>query len=69
MSSFLGVMRMIAIATKTPNVSDIIGSIAWKVQSRGVSDSDTLQICNYACKVLHFTAQAIRAYRAITSYL
>ena len=30
-------MQMIAVATKTPKVSDVIGSIAWKVQSRGVS--------------------------------
>ncbi len=36
--SHSGLMRMMAVATKTSNVSDIIGSIAWKVQSRGVSN-------------------------------
>lgn len=28
---------MMEVATKTPNVADVIGSIAWKVQAKGVS--------------------------------
>ena len=31
-----GLMKMVVIATKSPNVADIIGNIAWKVQARGV---------------------------------
>lgn len=33
-------MRMMEVATKTPNVADVIGSIAWKVQAKGVSIID-----------------------------
>ena len=33
----VGLMRMMEVATKTPNVADVIGSIAWKVQAKGVS--------------------------------
>ena len=30
-------MRMVVTATKNPNVGDVIGGIAWKVQAKGVS--------------------------------
>ena len=31
-----GLMRMVVTATKNPNVADVIGGIAWKVQAKGV---------------------------------
>ena len=34
-----GLMRMVVIATKNPNVADVIGSIAWKVQAEGVREN------------------------------
>ena len=37
METHPGLMRMIVMATKNPNVADIISGIAFKVQARGAS--------------------------------
>ena len=34
---FKGLMKMTAVATKNANVSDVIGDIIWRVQTKGVS--------------------------------
>ena len=39
-------MRMVVTATKNPNVADVIGGIAWKVQAKGVSTKQSrVAIC------------------------
>ena len=41
-----GLMRMVVTATKNPNVADVIGGIAWKVQAKGVSTKQSrVAIC------------------------
>ena len=40
METHPGLMRMVVTATKNPNVADIIGGIAFKVQTRGVSRAE-----------------------------
>ena len=43
-----GLMRMVVTATKNPNVADVIGGIAWKVQAKGVNTKQSrVTICTH----------------------
>ena len=44
-----GLMRMVVTATKNPDVADVIGGIAWKVQAKGVCTMQSRVAICYAC--------------------
>ena len=41
LESSTGLVRMVVMATKNPNVADIINGIAWKVRASGVRRTES----------------------------
>ena len=35
--SLIGLLQLVSVATSNPHVADVISSLTWKVQARGVS--------------------------------